>query len=56
MNYGFLDLSNIRPVESSLTSFSALGTENNLAAINLDSTGGDKGLHILIPFSIEIHV
>jgi hypothetical protein len=27
-----------------LTSFSTWGTENSLAEINLDSTGGDKGL------------
>jgi hypothetical protein len=27
-----------------LTSFLTWGTENNLAEINLDSTGGDKGL------------
>jgi hypothetical protein len=27
-----------------LTSFSTWGTENSLAEINLESTGGDKGL------------
>jgi hypothetical protein len=29
-----------------LTSFSTWGTENNLAEINMESTGGDKGLKL----------
>jgi hypothetical protein len=39
-----LDLSNIRKGGVLLTSFSTWGTENSLAAINLESTGDDKGL------------
>ena len=31
-----------------LTSFSTWGTENSLAEINLESTGGDKGLYLFL--------
>jgi hypothetical protein len=41
-----LDLSNIRKVGVFLTSFSTWGTENILAEINLESTGGHKVCNI----------